>query len=199
MEQRRNLKMKCAACGKERERKHMMFTKDQSAYCPNPFECKHDLHPNSVKNIVNRGGSVDLLTMEEIDKDVLKNLNLTPEMRDRIQKVATKPQSIRLNRQDIAYYLLKLQETHNMASISEAVRYCVNYAMENAPIETKKNEMFVVNQPNESSLVEQTKGVHGALTGIVIPNIPKSVNVDWDNLPPLEPKKEEEEEEEFTF
>jgi hypothetical protein len=155
--------MKCTACAKELSRKEAMFTKERDPFCPNPFNCESTNHPNSVTNIVARGGAVPLYTDEQIEFDMLKNLDLTPEMRDRIQKVATKPQSIRLNRQDIAYYLLKLQETYKMASISEAVRYCVNYTMENSPIETKE----------QKSIVEETKGTSGALTGIVIPDIPQ--------------------------
>jgi hypothetical protein len=154
--------MKCAACNKELTRKEAMFTKEREPYCPNPFECEHMDHPNSVQNIVARGGAVTLFTDEQVQVDTIKNLNVSPEMMERIQKVATKPQSIRLNRQDISYYLLKLQETQKMASISEAVRYCVNYTMEHAPIEDKPLP----------PIVEQTKGVHGALTGIVIPDIP---------------------------
>jgi hypothetical protein len=151
--------MKCAACNKELTRKEAMFTKERDPYCPNPFNCESTNHPNSVTNIVNRGGAVSLYTDDQIESDMLKNLDLTPEMRDRIQKVATKPQSIRLNRQDIAYYLLKLQETHKMASISEAVRYCVNFAMENSPITEEK--------PKQEHIV-----VSG-LTGIVIPDVPQ--------------------------
>jgi hypothetical protein len=183
--------MNCTACNKTLSRKEAMFTKDREPYCPNPFTC-NDMHPNSVKNIVSRGGAVTLYTDEQIELDMLKNLDLTSEMRDRIQKVATKPQSIRLNRQDIAYYLLKLQETHKMASISEAVRYCVNFAMENSPIEEpKKVKHVIVSQP-------QSEGIK-----IVIPDIPKSVNVDWNKveLPetPAPGFSEPEEEDEFTF
>jgi hypothetical protein len=153
--------MKCAACNKELTRKEAMFTKERDPYCPNPFNCENMNHPNSVQNIVARGGAVTLYTDDQIESDMLKNLDLTPEMRDRIQKVATKPQSIRLNRQDIAYYLLKLQETHTMASISEAVRYCVNYTMEHAPIKDKEKP-----KPVEKPIV-----VGGSLTGIVIPDV----------------------------
>jgi hypothetical protein len=154
--------MNCTACNKSLTRKEAMFTKEREPYCPNPFNCENMDHPNSVQNIVSRGGAVTLYTDEQIEVDMLENLDLTPEMRDRIQKVATKPQSIRLNRQDIAYYLLKLQETHKMASISEAVRYCVNYTMEHAPIADKP-------KPVEKPIV-----VGGSLTGIVIPDIPKT-------------------------
>jgi hypothetical protein len=163
--------MRCTACAKELSRKEAMFTKERDPYCPNPFNCESTNHPNSVTNIVNRGGAVPLYTDEQIEFDMLKNLDLTPEMRDRIQKVATKPQSIRLNRQDIAYYLLKLQETHKMASISEAVRYCVNFAMENSPIETTPTKVL----NSTATQIEGEPVYHhpSGLTGIVIPDVPK--------------------------
>ena len=169
--------MKCTACAKELSRKEAMFTKERDPYCPNPFNCESINHPNSVKNIVARGGAVPLYTDEQIEFDMLKNLDLTPEMRDRIQKVATKPQSIRLNRQDIAYYLLKLQETHKMASISEAVRYCVNFAMENSPIETKEETAPTKVLNSTATQIEGKPVYHHpsvtSLTGIVVPDVPQ--------------------------
>jgi hypothetical protein len=195
--------MKCTACAKDLPRKEAMYTKEREPYCSNPFNC-NDLHPNSVKNIIARGGAVTLYTEDQIELDMLQKLNLSPEMKARITTVATKPQSIRLNRQDLAYYVLQLQENHNMSSISEAVRYCVNYTMDHQPIETVPKPTIDPNVPLDEpeSIVEVTKGVHGALTGepIRIPDMPKSINVDWSKVElPVKPEPKEEEEEIMEF
>lgn len=137
--------MKCTACEKELTRKEALYTEDKLPYCPNPFACS-DKHPNSVPNIVERKGAVKMFTEEELEVNTFENLNVSPEMRKRIMKVATKPQSIRLFKVDIAYYVLQLQESKGLSSISEAVRYCIEQTMEREPLDNE-----VENIPDESS------------------------------------------------
>ena len=178
--------MKCTACGKEHTKKEIVFTEDRLPYCKNPFECNDD-HPNSVKNIVARGGAVQMFTEEELEENMIDTLDVPDELRERIVKLAGKPQSIRLSKLDIAHYLIMLQETRELASISEAVRYCVTLAMRVDPI---KPEDIAKLEPAKESV---------KLTGepITIPDIPKSVNVDWSKVEaaPAEPKEDDE----FTF
>lgn len=126
--------MKCTACGKELTRKEALYTEDKLPYCPNPFACS-ERHPNSVPNIVERKGAVKMFTEEELEINTFDNLNVSDEMRKRIMKVATKPQSIRLFKVDIAYYVLQLQESKGLSSISEAVRYCIEQTMEREPLD----------------------------------------------------------------
>lgn len=141
--------MKCTACNKELLKKETVFTEDKEPYCNNPFTC-NELHPNSVDNIVARGGAIKMYSEDELDSVIFSNLHVSEEMKDRIMKVATKPQSIRLSKIDIAYYLVNLQEKKSMSSLSEAIRYCVGIAM-------KVDEADFYAEPEVQTLVEQAK------------------------------------------
>lgn len=182
--------MKCLACSKELAKKDVVFTEDKHPYCSNPFTC-NDLHPNSVHNIIARGAAEKMFTEEELETSIFDRLAITNEMKERIMKIASKPQSIRLSKYEIAYYLLQLQEVKELASISEAIRYCVNLAMKVEPAEGVEAPESI--ESSDDTLVDVTKGVSNALTGIVIPDVPKSVNVDWSKVPALTPAEEEDE------
>lgn len=180
--------MKCTACEKELNKKETVFTEDRKPYCSNPFNC-NDKNPNSVANIVARGGAIKMYTEEQLENSRFDLLKVSPELKERIRKVATKPQSIRLSI-DNAHYLVLLQETEGFNSISEAVRYCIDKAEGQRPVEIKDY--------NENRGEEQPVELQD-----LIPVIPKSVNVNWDDV---EKNKGEikyplptEDEEEFTF
>lgn len=121
--------MKCIACSKENLKRETVYTEDKTPYCHNASTC-NEQHPNSVENILARQGAVKLYSEEELDSVIFENLNVSSDMKNRIIKVATKPQSIRLSKIDIAHYLVNLQETMGMSSLSEAIRYCVTIAMQ---------------------------------------------------------------------
>jgi hypothetical protein len=76
-----------------------------------------------------------MFTEEELETSIFDRLSISEEMKDRIMKIASKPQSIRLSKYEIAYYLLQLQESKELTSISEAIRYCVNLAMKVEPVD----------------------------------------------------------------
>lgn len=156
--------MKCTACDKELIKKDTVFTEGKAPFCNNPFEC-NDMHPNSAAAIVSRGGAIKMYSEADLDNVLFSNLNVPEKTKERIIKVATKPQSIRLSKMDIASYLVQLQEEHEMASLSEAIRYCVNIAMQVAPNPIHENRperiepsTFVVNNeptPEPEPEVEQ--------------------------------------------
>jgi hypothetical protein len=212
--------MRCTACDKELNKKEVVYTEDNKAYCPNPFQCNEN-HPNSVQNILARGAAVKLYTEDELEENIFDRLHITEAMKDRILKVATKPQSIRLSKYDVAHYLLALQEEEDMTSISEAVRFCVHLAMRVRPLD--RNGEIIPQQPKgeptpEPEPIEVIKVIEAKPTTLeevqakaaksiaksngikfVVPDVPKSVNVDWSKVEkaPVEEKKDEEEE--FTF
>jgi hypothetical protein len=179
--------MKCLACSKELAKKDVVFTEDKHPYCSNPFTC-NDLHPNSVHNIIARGAAEKMFTEEELETSIFDRLAITNEMKERIMKIASKPQSIRLSKYEIAYYLLQLQEVKELASISEAIRYCVNLAMKVEPAEG-------VEAPESIESSDEAVEIKKGLTGIVIPEITKSINVDWSKVevPASVPAEEEDE------
>jgi hypothetical protein len=122
-----------------------------------------------------------MFTEDELELNFFDMNGISEEMKERIMKVATKPQSIRLSKFDIAHYLLELQDKRGLASISEAVRYCVLYTKKNMPIDAA-DDGIEVPQDESSEYVDM-----GTVPpSIKVPVVPKSVNVDWSNLPPLE-------------
>jgi hypothetical protein len=184
--------MKCVACEKELNKKDLLYTEDKQAYCVNPFTCTEE-HPNSVKNILSRGAAVRLFNENELEENLFDKLAVSDEMKERITKAVSKPQSIRLSKVPIAHYILAKQEEEGLASISEAIRYCVEIAMKIEPltgkVPTRQNREEIrealltrAQELEAQSLVAQTKGTSGALTGIVVPDVPKSLNVDWDAI-----------------
>lgn len=141
--------MNCTACNKELMKKEPLYTEERLPYCPNPFSCNEN-HPNSPKNIIERLGAVKMFSEDELEQNIFETLDVSKEMKERIMKVATKPQSIRLSKVDVAYYVLKLQEEKELSSISEAVRYCIEIAMGVEPIDAAM-EGLSVPEPNEDS------------------------------------------------
>jgi hypothetical protein len=125
------------------------------------------MHPNSVRNIIARGAAVRMFTEEELEVNIFDKYSISDEMKERVMKVANKPQSIRLSKYEIAYYLLQLQATKELASISEAVRYCVNLAMEQEPIEEavdtvpvdESSDVFLEETVPAPEVIEKSKGV----------------------------------------
>jgi hypothetical protein len=97
--------MKCTACAKELIKKDTLYTEDKYPFCINPYTC-NDNHPNSIKHVLERQGAVRLFTEDELENVTFQSLNVTEEMKERIMKVATKPQSIRLSKLEIAHYLI---------------------------------------------------------------------------------------------
>lgn len=126
--------MQCSACGKELSKRDALFTEKRLPYCPNPFDCNED-HPNSVKNILARKDAVKMYSEDELESSIFENLNVSDEVKKRITRIASKPQSIRIPKVELAYYLLKLQEYHGLPSIAEAVRYCIEATMDGEPID----------------------------------------------------------------
>jgi hypothetical protein len=170
--------MKCTACQKELIKKETVFTEDKLPYCINAYTCNDD-HPNSIPHILERQGAVKMFTEDELASVTFQSLNVSPEMKERIMKIATKPQSIRLSKLEIAHYLIELQEAKDFSSLSECIRYCVSETMKVHPI--------------------------GEAPASIVPAIPV-IEPTEEEPTPIEPKvelpysvEEEKPEEEFTF
>lgn len=200
--------MKCHACSRELSRKEVLYTKDRLPYCNNPMVCNDD-HPNSVKNILARGGAAQMFTEDELESNIFETLNVSAEMKDRIMKIATKPQSIRLSKVDIAYYLIMLQDKHDMSSLSEAIRHCVHVAMNVEPMDEIPAPAVVVVEPvaiedtnlqpvdNQRDPISNPVPI-GEETGIKIV-VGDKVSAKDLIMKQIEEKKQEEESEDFVF
>lgn len=188
--------MRCVACFKEGTKKDFLFDENKNVYCVNPFTCNEN-HPNSVKNIIARGAAVKMFTEEELELNFFEINGVSDEVKERVLKVATKPQSIRLSKFDIAHYLLQLQDLRGLASISEAVRYCVMYTKRNMPIDASDEGLIVPDEESSDETVPDVPVSEGIK--FVVPEITKSVNVDWNNLPKMEPVPAPADDEEDEF
>jgi hypothetical protein len=197
---REETKMKCVACLKELATKELLYSEHKEVYCANPFTC-NDHHPNSVSNIVARKGAVKMFTEDELKQDLFEKLDVPEELKERIIKTASKPQSIRLSRPEFAYYLIDLQERRDLVSLSEAVRYCIQLAMNEDPMPTKQSK----GEP--TTLVPAPEPVSEGIKFVVpdVPEVSKSVNVDWDLVKTqakekqADKKPKEDEDETFVF
>jgi hypothetical protein len=164
--------MKCYACQTELTKRETLYTEDKLPCCINPYTCNEE-HPNSIKNVLARQGAVRLLTEDELESVTFRSLDVSDEMKERIMKVATKPQSIRLSKLEIAHYLIELQEAKQFSSLSECIRFCVSTTMKYYPIDA-------------------------AMKGLPVPGVEQEPTVETPT--PIEPEIEiPEEEEEFTF
>jgi hypothetical protein len=128
--------MKCTACERDITKKETLYTEDKLPFCNNAMVCNEE-HPNSVKNILARQAAVEMFTEDELETNLFENLGVSAAMKERIMKIATKPQSIRLSKVDVAHYLIKLQDSNeSLDSLSACIRYCVQKTMEHEPIES---------------------------------------------------------------
>lgn len=118
----------CAACGAHRRRKTILYDpRTLEAYCHTPYICNEE-HPNSTKNLLQRGSELELVTYEDAQQ-LLKaaleaNLSVGTEA-DQVRRMVLAPTSIRISDPDLAKFLLDLKKEEGLSSISDAIRYCV--------------------------------------------------------------------------
>lgn len=197
--------MKCHACSRELSRKEVLYTKDRLPYCNNPMVC-NDEHPNSVKNILTRGGAAQMFTEDELESNIFETLNVSEAMKERIMKIATKPQSIRLSKVDIAYYLIMLQDKHEMSSLSEAIRHCVHVAMNVEPMDLIPAPAVTVVEPvaiedtNLQPIIDTPVKIDKGGIKIVVGDKEEKISTKDLIMKQIEDKKQEESpEEDFVF
>lgn len=165
--------MKCTACGKELTKKEILYTEDKIPYHANPFECGHALHPNSVENIVARGGAVKLYTEDELEKTAYQRLDVSDEIKSQIEKIISKPQSIRLMSVDLAYYLIQLQIHRGLPNLAEAVRYCIRQTLETHPIDAIEENLELPEDPEQESELESKPVIK-----FTVPDEPAKVEIE---------------------
>lgn len=60
----------CSACGHRRKFRNLNYDQQLRAYCASPAQCvKH--HPNSIRNVQNRGSFIELLDYEDAQQIML--------------------------------------------------------------------------------------------------------------------------------
>lgn len=119
----------CVACGKMRK-KLMYHPETLAPYCVSPYICTVH-HPNSVDQVLERGKEIKFIDLETAIREHKEKLieNYNREEVERIRRLATQPQSIRLSDPEIAEFIVSIMKTESLSSVSEAVRYCVGIAM----------------------------------------------------------------------
>lgn len=124
----------CAACGAGRKTKNLRYDQDTfMPYCDKPHICNDD-HPNSNLNIIKRGALVELVSSEVIKAKYQEHLlsqHVNSGSAAKIHRLMVKPTTIRIMDSSMAEYLIGLQESKELASLAETIRYCIEVMMEN--------------------------------------------------------------------
>lgn len=156
----------CAACGKERKSKALRYdTTDFNPYCENPYICNED-HPNSVKNLIAKQRETKLIDHDEAVEAYRKHLSAVYEDSDIVQKIhrmLTSPVTVRVQKPEMAKFLVEFQKEHNIDSLSEAIRHCVEVMMENKGV-------FLLEHKVASQKVREDEQVKDAIATINKPD-----------------------------
>lgn len=124
----------CSACGKERKKKGILYHPETfMPFCDNPWVC-NDEHPNSPKNLIARGGELELIQLEEAELKFNQQVVLNqpdPEIAQKIRKMVKNPTTVRIGDPRTAEFILELQKKFGFGSVAEAIRYCIETVREN--------------------------------------------------------------------
>jgi hypothetical protein len=124
----------CAACGKERKKKGIMYDPETfMPYCDNPYVC-NDKHPNSPVNLIARGGELKLIALEEAELKFNQYVVMNQpdkEIAEKIRKMVKNPTTVRIGDPRTAEFILELQKKFAFGSVAEAIRYCIETVREN--------------------------------------------------------------------
>lgn len=124
----------CSACGKERKKKGILYHPETfMPFCDNPWVCNDD-HPNSPKNLIARGGELELIQLEEAELKFNQQVVLNqpdPEIATKIRKMVKNPTTVRIGDPRTAEFILELQKKFAFGSVAEAIRYCIETVREN--------------------------------------------------------------------
>jgi lipid II:glycine glycyltransferase (peptidoglycan interpeptide bridge formation enzyme) len=102
-------------------------------FCDNPWVC-NDEHPNSPKNLIARGGELELIELEEAELKFNQQIVLNqpdPEIAQKIRKMVKNPTTVRISDPRTAEFVLELQKKFGFGSVAEAIRYCIETVREN--------------------------------------------------------------------
>lgn len=125
----------CAACGKERKSKYLMYDPETlKPYCENPYIC-NDEHPNSNKNLIKYQKVIQLIGYEDASEafrlQLMESYKNDKDVVSRIQAILTKPSNIRIQDPELAKFLVEFQDAQGFDSLSETFRYCVQVVKDN--------------------------------------------------------------------
>lgn len=145
----------CAACGKERKSKALRYdTTTFNPYCENPYICNEE-HPNSVKNLIANQRESKLINHDEAVEAYRKHLSSVYEDSDivhKIHRMLTSPITVRVQKPEMAQFLIDLQVEKGVESLSEAIRYCVEVMMENKGIFLQDHKVAADNVRSEQAV-----------------------------------------------
>jgi hypothetical protein len=165
----------CAACGKERKSKALRYdTESFNPYCDNPYIC-NDEHPNSVKNLIQNQKETVLVPHEDAVNAYREHLSAVYKDSDIVQKIhrmLTDPITIRVQKPEMAKFLVEFQQENDLDSLSETIRYCVEVVMEN-------RGMFIKEHRDAKAELKRVETVKEAIQEVVKP---KDVTVPDDDL-----------------
>lgn len=176
----------CTACGKERKTKALGYhPATLEAFCDNPYVCNED-HPNSAQNLIRTQKQTQLVTFAEANEAHKDQLlaNFDEGTVAKIQKMLTKPITIRIHSPEMAEFIVSFQEESNHENVSEVIWYAIEMLMQNKGAYLKDHMKRTVEKKIETAANEavapfaEISGVHPALTE----SAPKQKQVEEEEL-----------------
>lgn len=146
----------CTACGKERKTKVLGYHPSTlAAYCTNPYVCNED-HPNSVANLIASQKETKFITFEEANEAHKEQLlaSFDANTVEKIQKMLTRPITIRIHDPKMAEFIIKFQEDSNLGNTSEVFWYAIETLMENKGVYLKDHMQKTVEKKVEAAAKE---------------------------------------------
>ena len=146
----------CTACGKERKTKALGYhPATLAAYCDNPYVCNED-HPNSAQNLIATQKQTKLITFAEANEAHKDQLlaNFDEGTVVKIQKMLTKPITIRIHSPEMAEFIVSFQEESKLDNVSEVIWYAVEMLMQNKGSYLKDHMKRTVEKKIEAAATE---------------------------------------------
>lgn len=141
----------CEACGRTRHKKDIKYDPNTlQSYCANMMEC-NDYHPNSYVSVAERDGKlIDLINFKEAsDEYFTRSLNSDDPLVKKAARLLEIPTSLRITDEDLAMYLVALQDERELSSMTKAVVEIIREHKEHfgKPVKESKPEPESVTLP----------------------------------------------------
>jgi hypothetical protein len=94
--------------------------------------------------VIERGSELKLIGYDEAQarlKPMLTEAGAGNEEADQIRKMITQPRSVRIEDPQMAKFIITIQNRFAMENFSEAIRYCIQKAMQLDPQPTDEEEL----------------------------------------------------------
>jgi hypothetical protein len=111
----------CQACGTRRKKKLLVFSDNFVPYCNSYWIC-NESHPNHPSQ-------KDMKKLYQFAEVQAMMANKVPDEAHAIRQLMNKPLSVRISDYKTIRFLLDIKKQEELATISDAVRHCIDYTI----------------------------------------------------------------------